>query len=541
MPLEEVKRGRAGKPKTRTGCKTCKRRRVKCDESKPACRRCMKFGITCDGYEAEVMPPQRRPKPLICSNPDRVLLPRGQLPIQWSHIRTPLSHHPTLMPEMDRDEDYLCLQYFHERSFHEFNDGPWMEVMLQASYSEPTIQCLMSSVAALCRATYASTPGQDSTRHLQHAYHRYGQAVRGIRLLASTSGLGSAKTLLQASLLIFVFEMLQGNMLTAFSHLRSTFKSLILQWLPDKGLLPYTHIRPATQYAFMDPEMMASFARLDVQLCSHPLNPFPSKSTLLGIAYNSEPYVIPNTFQDLKTARIYLEDIIQRVRAGIPDSFNVARDQRKRSIENRSCWSKRCLSDAEANIIQSQVLQWQSALLPIYQRSLTPAGSHELVRASILYVQSLSTSLVLQRFRAQSNPNIGTPLQFQERQTCLEIIEMCRKAARHKDFMTFVVHEGFLRSLFLVGILTTEADIKHEVLAVLKEMGQRREGVWNVVAVRWAVEASFSSSNGQDAEGRQEKCKCKDSTMFNRIFETMARGGDESLASLSESVTIFKK
>lgn len=38
-------------PKTRTGCKTCKRRRVKCGEEKPICARCVRLDLTCEGYE----------------------------------------------------------------------------------------------------------------------------------------------------------------------------------------------------------------------------------------------------------------------------------------------------------------------------------------------------------------------------------------------------------------------------------------------------------------------------------------------------------
>ncbi|KAK5652686.1 hypothetical protein OQA88_10280 [Cercophora sp. LCS_1] len=36
--------------KTKTGCRTCKIRRVKCDEGKPACQRCVSTGRVCDGY-----------------------------------------------------------------------------------------------------------------------------------------------------------------------------------------------------------------------------------------------------------------------------------------------------------------------------------------------------------------------------------------------------------------------------------------------------------------------------------------------------------
>ncbi|KAK4143080.1 sterol uptake control protein 2 [Dichotomopilus funicola] len=47
LPKRTVVRPRPH-PKTRTGCRTCKRRRVKCDESRPSCRRCIKSGLPCD-------------------------------------------------------------------------------------------------------------------------------------------------------------------------------------------------------------------------------------------------------------------------------------------------------------------------------------------------------------------------------------------------------------------------------------------------------------------------------------------------------------
>ncbi|KAI5867893.1 hypothetical protein GGS23DRAFT_601901 [Durotheca rogersii] len=35
-------------PKTRTGCRVCKSRKVKCDETRPSCRNCIRRGISCD-------------------------------------------------------------------------------------------------------------------------------------------------------------------------------------------------------------------------------------------------------------------------------------------------------------------------------------------------------------------------------------------------------------------------------------------------------------------------------------------------------------
>ena len=40
--------------RVRTGCQTCKIRRVKCDEERPFCQRCTTTGRTCDGYELPI-------------------------------------------------------------------------------------------------------------------------------------------------------------------------------------------------------------------------------------------------------------------------------------------------------------------------------------------------------------------------------------------------------------------------------------------------------------------------------------------------------
>ncbi|KAH8890235.1 hypothetical protein GQ53DRAFT_747682 [Thozetella sp. PMI_491] len=65
-------RKRASKPKVRTGCLSCKRRHLKCDERKEGgCLRCETFGIPCEGYAS--------PRPIKETKPariERLLLPR---------------------------------------------------------------------------------------------------------------------------------------------------------------------------------------------------------------------------------------------------------------------------------------------------------------------------------------------------------------------------------------------------------------------------------------------------------------------------------
>lgn len=53
--------------RVRTGCLTCRKRRVKCDELKPICRRCIKANVICDGYQKKRSIPS--PKPAVETPP----------------------------------------------------------------------------------------------------------------------------------------------------------------------------------------------------------------------------------------------------------------------------------------------------------------------------------------------------------------------------------------------------------------------------------------------------------------------------------------
>lgn len=48
--IEARKNGRLRSKKVRSGCITCKARKVKCDEQKPECGRCSTSGRRCEGY-----------------------------------------------------------------------------------------------------------------------------------------------------------------------------------------------------------------------------------------------------------------------------------------------------------------------------------------------------------------------------------------------------------------------------------------------------------------------------------------------------------
>ena len=54
--LADMALSRQSHLKVRTGCRTCKTRRTKCDETKPSCLRCTKAKFVCEGYSISLFP-----------------------------------------------------------------------------------------------------------------------------------------------------------------------------------------------------------------------------------------------------------------------------------------------------------------------------------------------------------------------------------------------------------------------------------------------------------------------------------------------------
>ncbi|KAK1834272.1 fungal-specific transcription factor domain-containing protein [Podospora conica] len=60
------------KQKSRSGCRTCKLRRLRCDETKPACRNCTQKGLECPGYQQRLQwsTKHERPSSATASGPE---------------------------------------------------------------------------------------------------------------------------------------------------------------------------------------------------------------------------------------------------------------------------------------------------------------------------------------------------------------------------------------------------------------------------------------------------------------------------------------
>lgn len=127
--------------RVRTGCLTCLRRRVKCDEAKPFCNRCSTGNFVCEGYR----PPRRAPQAgsssqnrSLCEEQD----PSPSRELSWKHPhwrqeQLPLYHHFVTATAV--------------RLFRNDHVGFWRDQVAQISVGSDLVYQALLSVGAVHR------------------------------------------------------------------------------------------------------------------------------------------------------------------------------------------------------------------------------------------------------------------------------------------------------------------------------------------------------------------------------------------------------
>ncbi|KAF5966466.1 transcriptional regulatory [Fusarium coicis] len=253
---------RRSKPKVRSGCLTCKTRRVKCDEGKPACARCIRGDFVCDGYEAQ---PTKH---------EVVVIPPAQVvPVKF----LPLA--PSTLPGLDgHSVPYLDAFRYHvapelSGSFYmDFCEG----TILTGVHQDDSIRQLVLALGALtlaiaddARDTKQSIvqakpsplkvwgPGSVKNRNHAASLKHYLKGVQGLReRLKLDPAYVSVRTMTVMTILMALFEILQGNHRSVDSILKSVTALLnenLAHQMSTEGSQAHDVV------ALKDPEFIKSF------------------------------------------------------------------------------------------------------------------------------------------------------------------------------------------------------------------------------------------------------------------------------------------
>ncbi|KAK1467748.1 hypothetical protein CCUS01_07015 [Colletotrichum cuscutae] len=244
-----LRRKRASRPKVRSGCITCKIRRVKCDERKPTCFRCEKADVECDGYTKEDADSKRSAEQRRLAvaaqeaQASRQLLPRPNKsgPVasgQEIAVRVPLP--PPLCPSTLRvnQEDVHYYDLFRHRLVRDLwgsgHSDAWSRIVLQESSQDPCVQESLLAIGAISQAQMVEEMSKDQLDAMPSALRPWGtkmapsggllnhhhrsallhhvRAVSIYRQRIQDPSSTSPRSVIIMTLLLVGFEFIQGNM-----------------------------------------------------------------------------------------------------------------------------------------------------------------------------------------------------------------------------------------------------------------------------------------------------------------------------------------
>ncbi|PYH28221.1 Zn(II)2Cys6 transcription factor [Aspergillus neoniger CBS 115656] len=273
-----AKRTRASKPRTKSGCLTCKIRHVKCDEQKPECRRCTSTGRKCDGYG--------QPRP----NKSRI--PEVQHPAIGS------DHRVVLRPGTTEERHYVhffCTQT--TRAFAGIFDSDfWNHFLPQLSQAEPVVRHAVAAVSAVHEGFLVQAGNR--TKEIEgnrdaFALQQYNKAIKFLLEYLASPDQKRGLTLITCCLFVCL-EMLKGNNKQALDHL-------------EAGLVIFQQQRALDFPAGVVSDLSHLLTRLDIQLSLHGRAMAPR-----GINGGAEgsPMSAEYDWKDILDARHSLDDLM---------------------------------------------------------------------------------------------------------------------------------------------------------------------------------------------------------------------------------------
>ncbi|KAI1341248.1 hypothetical protein F5Y15DRAFT_377457 [Xylariaceae sp. FL0016] len=427
---------RKGSSKVRTGCLTCKIRKVKCDEGKPRCQRCTTTGRKCDGYA-----------------------PQPSSGLTWHRPR----HQ---FPSVDDATERRSLQFFIEVAAP-FLSGPmdsyfWTHLVLQFSSFEPAVRHSVVAVSSLYeQINNSSTPSSlqllpDNDLSLQH----YNAAIREIKSAENEP------LVLLVCLLFVCIEFLRGNRDAAVAHCKHGIHIL------EKA---------EGHYSWAREHMSPMFRRLSVFPCffggSH--LSFPK---LLGLGDE-----IPPCFGTFAEAQYYIDGLISRtvrlVRRG--DTYRCG-ERRHEPVPQELL--------TEQGAIKALLLTWRAAFADLETRSYVP-GRTRLAVSNMLMRYEIARVWVEMPFEYDEEVYDG----YLERFRWIVDEADSLAEAGHGDGerrRQFTFEMGFLPLLYFVAMKCRCLETRVRALGLMRRLGAVRENLWEMVSMHAAARRIIEIEHG---------------------------------------------
>lgn len=224
--------------KSRTGCRTCRSRRVKCDEGKPTCNRCKSAARSCGGYE-----------------PSKIWL-----------------FEPTSNTVLETNQhERRAIQFFQEQTspilaaFSKFTLRFWEHFIARMAHAEPAVRHMSIALASRQEAASCSPDELYSLSRLRS--HAFSEALQ---LLVRPQPQISTLAVLMSCLFMVAYEAFEDPMemtTASVKHLGAGLR--ILEDQSTMAALPATKSHEEAIHVYLQPmylqlEMMLSMLRTPI-------------------------------------------------------------------------------------------------------------------------------------------------------------------------------------------------------------------------------------------------------------------------------------
>ncbi|KAJ0423213.1 hypothetical protein BJY00DRAFT_310341 [Aspergillus carlsbadensis] len=468
--LPPATRVRASGKRSRTGCRTCRVRRVKCDETPVACQNCTSTGRQCDGYDAQRLPRDRK------SAADRSKPARA--------------HALTLQDNVDRtitwamtSDERQCFAYFHGHTLPTllqfFDSTLWQKHVLQLARYEPPVYHAIVALSAIHRnsesngmqlATPASIRADDAWH--QFAQDQLGRSVTLLNRRWTSQDPSLREVILVCCLLFILADLLRGRYDDAFQHLRGGL--CILKELQASG-------DASNAFVLVEESVVAAFGHLDI-LASHYDRTFPilAPCTNAGfmqyVSYGDQ--YSATQFCSLREVRAAF-DVMLRKSYGFASRFlGISEEEIALNYE---------ALHSEQHDVWSQVEEFKRGFEPFYAANYDCLTAKEqrgldIIRIHLLSIPVGLKSLLLGRNRA------AVAYYTADLETVCAMVEEVMLRFTERPSMT--LENGVLAPLFHCATLCPDYNVRWWALELLRSW-PHREGPFDSNWIAYLSEEGF--------------------------------------------------
>ncbi|KAK3984713.1 hypothetical protein QBC44DRAFT_387394 [Cladorrhinum sp. PSN332] len=478
---------RASVPKVRSGCITCKRRHVKCDEAKPACQRCLKWQGFCDGYKPAEPKPSRGGKQRRSSTSSRSER-SDSTPASGSESQESQNDSlsdiqdnlltPTL--ETGQLESVYFTKWLNMANNLEgglFPSRFFTETVPQICQDEIAIRYAVIAVGALISSLSPNTPVPFSTPprgapHYDTALTYHGQALRLIGLLNESTTRSSVRRVGVIACIIFtIFEVVHGSYEAAVEHTNHGGRMIAGQVMEQQAT--------GASYFFLEDSIIQGFQRTTyLAWTTRLLDPSRTMPKICAsISSNFSVDHIPSVFSDAFEARKLLSAIqhqsVHFIKA-VTDSIPAFSSSFPEDLFNMP-GSLRDMQQQELNTLDS----WKAAFWPL----LASANKEDsdpmaylqavslLLQFTVLEISAKSVFFHDRKAIRQATPQFSEIIQLSE-------IILSNQPPAIDCSETFTMENGPTFALFMTASKCADDGLREQAAGLMRRY-PRRDAFWD--------------------------------------------------------------